>query len=66
MPAVIAPDYDNGVLFQTRTFQCLENAPHLCINETDTGEVTSREIPPLLLFPDPAQARFREVPVQVP
>lgn len=47
---VIAPEYDDGVLFHGRVVEAIEEAAELVVDIADAGEVTAHEVLPLFVF----------------
>src|SRR5690606_32598945 len=66
MPAMIAPNDDDGVVVMPALFQGLEDATDLRVHETDASEVRASEVAPLIVVADPLQPRLRQVPVKIP
>ena len=64
MPAVVAPEDDDGVVQATGGFELAHEASHLAVHETHAGEVGAHQGPPFVEFAQRAQAWLGELPVQ--
>jgi hypothetical protein len=66
MPAVVAPDDDDGVIREPRSLQGREHPADLGIHKARAGKVTPHQISPLSGLMEPGESRFGQGPVQVP
>lgn len=66
VPAVIAEEDDDGVVFGRGGVESGEETADLLIHEGDAREIGAGEVSPLLIFADPFEAGFGEFPMEVP
>lgn len=57
MPAVVAPDHDDGVVGKARIIEGGQQPTDLSIDKAGAGEVAADDVPPLVVLPEPAEPR---------
>ena len=66
MPSVIGPEHHDRVVRSTGCFQRSQHASHLAVHEADGSQVGPYQRSPLAELVEQRQARFGQLPMQVP